>query len=285
MGRDMKVRLPFCLGLALLAATLTCPALAQQSSARVALVIGNASYPGAGTPPANTVEDARTLAEELGRSGFDVELEEDVGKVEMERAIDAFMGRIRSGTAALFYFGGYGIQVARQSYLIPVNAQIWAQPHVRRDGIGLDAVLAEMDRRGAKAKIVIVDAARRNPFERRFRKAGAGLAAVSAPAGTLVMYAAAPGKVIRDGTGANSLFMGELIKELRVPNSNGGSDLQSHADRRVARIQLRAGSLGGLVARGGALLGRASGGDGASSEPGANDSRSGHRWYADLDAG
>jgi formylglycine-generating enzyme required for sulfatase activity len=80
-----------------------------------------------------------------------------------------------------------------------------------------------MDRRGAKAKIVIVDAARRNPFERRFRKAPAGLAAVSAPAGTLVMYAAAPGKVIRDGTGANSLFMGELIKELRVPNRTVGA--------------------------------------------------------------
>ena len=32
------------------------------------------------------------------------------------------------------------------------------------------------------------------------------------------MYSAAPGKVINDGTGTNSLFVSELIKELRVPN-------------------------------------------------------------------
>ena len=119
---------------------------------------------------------------------------------------------------ALFYFSGYGIQVARQTYLIPVNAQVWTEAEVRRDGISLDALLAEMQRKGAKVKIVIIDASRRNPFERRFRASAAGLAALDAPDGTLAMYSAAPGKVINEGSGPNSLFVGELIKELRVPN-------------------------------------------------------------------
>ena len=119
---------------------------------------------------------------------------------------------------ALFYFNGFGIQVARQTYLIPVNAQIWTEADVRRDGISIDAVLAEMHRKGAKVKIVILDAARRNPFERRFRTTAAGLAAVDAPEGTLAMFSAAPGKVISDGTAAPSLFVSELIKEMRVPN-------------------------------------------------------------------
>ena len=136
----------------------------------------------------------------------------------MQRAINAFTGKIGSGMTALFYFGGYGIQVARQTYLIPVNAQVWTEAEVRRDGISLDTLLAEMHRKGAKIKIVIIDAARRNPFERRFRASAAGLAALDAPDGTLAMYSAAPGRVITDSTGTNSLFVSELIKELRVPN-------------------------------------------------------------------
>ena len=136
----------------------------------------------------------------------------------MQRAIDAFTGKIRTGTAALFYFSGYGLQVGRQTYLIPVNAQVWTEAEVRRDGISIDAVLAEMHRKGAKVKIIILDAARRNPFERRFRSSAAGLAALDSVDGTLALYSAAPGRVIADGTGTNSLFVSELIKELRVPN-------------------------------------------------------------------
>jgi formylglycine-generating enzyme required for sulfatase activity len=75
-----------------------------------------------------------------------------------------------------------------------------------------------MNRRGAKVKIVIVDAARRNPFERRFRAAAAGLATLDAPAGTLTMYSTSPGKLLADSTSASALFGSELIKQLRVPD-------------------------------------------------------------------
>jgi formylglycine-generating enzyme required for sulfatase activity len=214
----MNMRLLFWLCLSVVSAVLTTSALPQQRAARVALVIGNDSYPDASTPLSTTIKDARTLAEEFRRSEFDVDLKENVGKEDMQRAVDAFTGKIRSGTVALFYFSGYGIQVARQTYLLPVNAQVWTEAEVRRDGVSVDALLAEMNRKGAKVKIIILDAARRNPFERRFRASAAGLAALDAPDGTLALYSAAPGKVINDGTGANSLFVSELIKELRSPN-------------------------------------------------------------------
>jgi len=214
----MNMRVLFWLCLSGVLATLLSSALSQQRPARVALIIGNASYPDTSTPLSTTIRDARTLAEEFRRSEFDVDLKENVGKEDMQRAIDAFTGKIRNGMAALFYFSGYGIQVGRQTYLIPVNAQVWTEADVRRDGISVDALLAEMQRKGAKVKIVILDAARRNPFERRFRASAAGLAALDAPDGTLAMFSAAPGKVINDGSGANSLFVSELIKELRSPN-------------------------------------------------------------------
>jgi formylglycine-generating enzyme required for sulfatase activity len=214
----IKVRSLQCLFFAALCAIFVTSAFAQQRSSRVALVIGNANYPDASTPLSTTIRDARTLAEEFRRSEFEVDLKEDLTKEQMQRAIDAFTGKIQSGTAALFYFNGYGLQVGRQTYLVPINAQMWTEADVRRDGISIDAVLTEMHRKGAKVKIVIIDAARRNPFERRFRASAAGLAAIDAPDGTLAMFSAAPGKVINESTGTNSLFVGELIKELRSPN-------------------------------------------------------------------
>src|ERR1700738_4557466 len=71
---------------------------------------------------------------------------------------------------------------------------------------------------GQKKKIGITDPARRNPFERRFRAVAAGLAVLDAPEGTLAIYSAAPGKLINEGSGTNSVFVTELMKEMRIPN-------------------------------------------------------------------
>jgi hypothetical protein len=102
--------------------------------------------------------------------------------------------------------------------MIPVDAQIWTEPDVRRDGFSLETVLGEINSRGAGVKIALVDASRRNPFERRFRSFSAGLAPVIAPNGTLVMYSAALSSVISDNGGDHSLFVQELLKEIRVPD-------------------------------------------------------------------
>jgi formylglycine-generating enzyme required for sulfatase activity len=195
-------------------------AFAQQNPPRFALLIGNSSYPDAGAPLPTTSTDARTLAEEFRRLNFNVDLKENVGKDDMQRAIDAFTGKITKDSEVLFYFSGFGLQVDRRTYLVPVNAQIWSEADARRDGISIDAMLAEMHRRGAKVKVVIIDAARRNPFERRFRASPAGLAPLDAPDGTLALFSAAPGVVIRDSDTANtnSVLVTELVKELRTPN-------------------------------------------------------------------
>ena len=183
------------LALVSLAAT---PASAQGD--KIALVIANASYPDAEVPLKQPIADAKALAAELRRNGFEVEVAENLTKEAMQRAIQSLYGKIKNGTAVILSFGGYGIQTGRQTYLIPVNAQIWTEAEVRRDGIGIDTVLAELNARGASVKVAILDASRRNPFERRFRGLSAGLAPVTAPRGTLVISAAAPGTVVNDTT-------------------------------------------------------------------------------------
>jgi hypothetical protein len=66
-------------------------------------------------------------------------------------------------------------------------------------------------------KLAVFDASRRNPFERRFRGVSSGLGAVDAPPGTLLMSAAATGKVAYDADGEHSLLMAELLKEINAP--------------------------------------------------------------------
>ena len=191
------------------------PVSAQQSDTRVALLIGNAAYPDAEAPLRDPVNNVRSLADELRRTGFDVDIGENLTKEAMRAAIDRFYGKIKPGSTALLFFSGYGIQSDRQTYVIPVNAQIWTEADVRRDGYSFDLLLAEMNKRGAGVKIAILDASRRNPFERRFRAVAGGLAPVIVPKGTIVMYAAAPGAVARDGD--RPIFISELIKEIRGP--------------------------------------------------------------------
>ena len=185
---------------------------------RFALVIGNAKYPDAEAPLKEPVNDAKDIAAELKRDGFDVETGENLTGDAMRRALDRLYARIKPKSVALIFFSGFGVQSARQSYLIPVDAQIWTEPDVRRDGFSLETILGEINSRGAGVKIALIDASRRNPFERRFRSFSAGLAPVIAPNGTLVMYSAALSSVVGDTGGAHSLFVSELLKEIRVPD-------------------------------------------------------------------
>jgi Flp pilus assembly protein TadD len=185
---------------------------------RFALVIGNAKYPDAEAPLREPINDARDVADELKRDGFQVEVGENLTGEAMRRAFDKLYGRIKPGSVVLLFFSGFGVQSGRQSYMIPVDAQIWTEPDVRRDGFSLETVLGEINSRGAGVKIALIDASRRNPFERRFRSFSAGLAPVIAPNGTLVMYSAALSSVVSDNGGDRSLFVRELLKEIRVPD-------------------------------------------------------------------
>ncbi len=211
----MKIRFLLLLPL-LLSLVPAAPSLAAGD--RFALVIGNAKYPDADSPLKEPINDARNVADELKRDGFSVEIGENLTGDGMRRAFDKLYSKIKPGSVALVFFSGFGIQSARQSYLLPVDAQIWTESDVRRDGFSIETVLGELNSRGAGVKIALIDASRRNPFERRFRSFSAGLTPVIAPNGTLVMYSAALASVVSDAGGEHSLFVQELLKEIRVPD-------------------------------------------------------------------
>src|ERR1700751_1598361 len=212
----MRIRFSLFALLVLVSAVATPPPSA--GGARYALVIGNAKYPDADAPLKEPINDARDVADELKRDGFTVDDGDNLTGDGMRNAFYRLSGHIKPGSIALIFFSGFGIQSNRQSYLIPVDAQIWTEADVRRDGFSLETVLNEINNRGAGVKIALIDASRRNPYERRFRSFSAGLAPVIAPNGTLVMYSAALSSVISDSGRDHSLFVQELLKEIRVPD-------------------------------------------------------------------
>jgi len=187
------------------------------ASDRYALVIGNAKYPDADTPLKEPINDARDVANELKREGFDVDVGNNLTGAATRRALDWLYNNIKPGSMALVFFSGFGVQAARQTYMIPVDAHIWTEQDVRRDGVSLESVLGELNRRGAGVKIALIDASRRNPYERRFRSFSAGLAPVIAPNGTLLMYSTALSSVVSDDGGDHGLFVQELLKQIRTP--------------------------------------------------------------------
>jgi len=211
----MKIRLALLLMLLASVVSMT-PSFAAGD--RYALVIGNAKYPDADAPLKEPINDARDVADELKRDGFTVEIGENLNGDQMRRAFDRLYAKLKPGSVALVFFSGFGIQSSRQSYMMPVDAQIWSEADVRHDGFSLETVLSEINGRGAGVKIALLDASRRNPYERRFRTFSAGLAPVIAPNGSLVMYSAALSSVISDNGGDHSLFVQELLKEIRVPD-------------------------------------------------------------------
>jgi len=183
-------------------------------ASRVALVIGNGHYPDASAPLAQPINDARGLTAALRGKGFDVDVVEDATKDDMARAIGRLKARIKPDTVVMLFFGGYGVQVGRESFMIPVDAAIWKEADVRRDGVSVEAVLEAMKEQGAKVKLVVLDASRRNPYERRFRSFSHGLAPISPPENTLVLTSATPGKVVDDSMGQYSVLVAELLTNL-----------------------------------------------------------------------
>ncbi|MFH1340526.1 MAG: caspase family protein [Pseudomonadota bacterium] len=181
---------------------------------KIALVIGNGHYPDANAPLAQPINDARALTAKLRSSGFDVDVVEDASKDDMRRAVARLQARVKPDSVVMLFFGGYAVQARRESYMIPVDAKIWKEADVRRDGVSIESVLDAVSEKGARAKLVVVDASRRNPWERRFRAYSHGLAPIAAPDNALILTSASPGKVADDSKGVHSVLMTELLKEL-----------------------------------------------------------------------
>jgi uncharacterized caspase-like protein len=201
---------------------------AASKTSKIALVIGNGHYPDASAPLTQPINDARALTATLRQNGFEVDVVEDASKDDMRRAVERLKSKVGKDSVVMLFFGGYGVEARRESYMIPVDARIWKESDVRRDGVSIESVLAAVKDKGARARLVVVDASRRNPYERRFRAYSHGLAPIAATDNALILSSATPGKVADDSKGQHSVLMTELLTQL---GSTSGIEAIFHKTR------------------------------------------------------
>ena len=168
------------------------------------------------------INDARALTATLRQSGFDVDVVED-----------ASQGRhaARHRPAEVEGQAGHRGDAVLRRLRHPGRPRELHDPGRCADLEGrrrpprrhFDRVRARgIKEKGARAKLVVIDASRRNPYERRFRSYSHGLAPISAPDNALILTSATPGKVADDSRGQNSVLVAELLNNL---------DAQSPASR------------------------------------------------------
>jgi formylglycine-generating enzyme required for sulfatase activity len=181
---------------------------------RVALVIGNGSYPQ--SPIASAPGDARAFADVLREGGFDVVYAENARRPEMEAALTAFTQKLGWGVTAMVYFGGHAIRYQDRNFLLAVDSKIVNEADIRAEGIDIDLILDPLIVSRPAGAVVILDAARKNPWQQALSPRLRGLSSQPPIQGVTVVYPVAPGEVVGDAPRDANLFAVELIKLAKV---------------------------------------------------------------------
>lgn len=233
--------------LALLAALFANAAQADEKPLRgVALVIGNGGYEHLSklTNPANDADAIEALLSDLG---FESVRRTDRGATALKRDLERFAEDARDADVAVLYYSGHGIEAAGENYLVPVDADLSALDAGGEKLVPVSALIARLQ---AEVPVVIVmlDACRDSPFPPdavvraspaappapvaasglgqmrsavSFEPADAGGAAPAAEenVGSVLAFAAEPGRVALDGdAGGNSPYTAAVLRHFSAMN-------------------------------------------------------------------
>ena len=200
-----------------LAAAIACAAsLCASATDRVALLIGNNAYGAA--PLRNAVNDAKDLGDALKDLGFQVIVRQNASRKDMIDAIREFGTAIDGASTALFYYAGHAMQFKDRNYLVPIDAAMGSEEDITFFSVEIGQIFDRMERARTRFNFIILDSCRDNPFASSFKLTSAGLAQMSAPSGTLIAYATAPGSVAADGYGRNGIYTKHILQNIKVPD-------------------------------------------------------------------
>jgi tetratricopeptide (TPR) repeat protein len=194
---------------------------------RVALVIGNDDYENL-PDLKKAVNDSRSVGQALTRLGFDVTVVENAPRRTINARLAEFTGKVGPGDTAFFFFAGHGVQISGTNYLMPVDtpeAREGQERFVMGEGIPADGIVQQVQERGAKVAMLVLDACRDNPFAKAgTRGVGGtrGLTIMTVPEGVFVIYSAGIGETALDRLGdddpdPNSVFTRTFVKLLGEP--------------------------------------------------------------------
>jgi len=200
---------------------------------RIALVIGDGAY--AKGPLATAANDAGLIAQTLQAAGFDVIGARDLDGDALRNSFRDFMQKALSAdgnTVAMVYLAGYGLQLAGENYFIPVDSTIGRYTDIPTVGLRLSDYIRQLAAIPLKASIVVLDAARQQPFIEGGPPMAGGLALVEPAANLLIAFNAAPGSIATDDSGSYGVYAQSLAEMIRT----GGLSLPEVFDRVRLRV-------------------------------------------------
>jgi uncharacterized caspase-like protein len=209
------------------------PAYAQQQEKRIALVVGNGAY--AKTPLATTANDAGLIAQTLQAAGFDVVGARDLDGDTLRKSFRDFIQKAQTsgpGTVAMIYLAGYGVQLAGENYFIPVDSNVTRDTDIPTEALRISDYARQLAAIPLKANIVVLDAARAQPFIEGGQPIASGLALVEPDANMLIAFNAAPGTVAPAEPGPYGVYAQSLAEMIRT----GGLSLPEVFDRVRLRV-------------------------------------------------
>src|SRR3954451_11345625 len=192
------------------------------AESRLALVIGQSAYRSVPALP-NPASDARAVTQLLTDSGFEVSTAADLSQGQMREAVSDFAGKVAAkgaDTVALVFYAGHGLQIDGENFLVPVDIDPKREADIPLQAVRLNDMLNTLNSVPSKARIILLDACRNNPFPAINKTAGHGLAVVDAKVGapgTFVSYSTSPGAEAEDGGSANSPYTTALLTAARLP--------------------------------------------------------------------
>lgn len=186
--------------------------LAAWAEGRVALLVGNSRYDLASLSLKNPANDVAAMAETLRGIGFEVTELFDADGAEMDIALLKFTAAMQGAEVGLFYYGGHGVEVDGENYLIAADFTE-VSTGLSNAALSISKVRQAMGAAAPKVGLVILDACRNNPFAEAGVTAP-GLARAQGALGMLIAFAAEPGKVAFDGAGDNSIFTQALLDNI-----------------------------------------------------------------------
>ncbi len=200
---------------------------------RIALVVGDGNYDKA--PLATAANDAGLIAQTLQAAGFDVIGARDLDADSLRNSFRDFMAKVQASpadTVAMIYLAGYGVQVAGENYYIPVDAKISRDTDIPIEGLRISDYTRQLASIPLKASIVVLDAARQQPFIEGGNPIAGGLALVDPAPNSLIAFNAAPGTVAPNESGNYGVYAQSLAEMIRT----GGLPLPDVFDRLRLRV-------------------------------------------------
>src|SRR5207245_1542381 len=134
----------------------------------------------------------------------------------LRRALRDFLEKAAAAgpdTVAFVYVSGYGLQLEGENYFVPIDAKVARDSDVAAEALRLSDYLRPLAALKLKAGIVVLDAARSNPFVKSGPPLAGGLALVEPDPGLLIAFNAAPGAVAPDGPGPYGAYAPALERD------------------------------------------------------------------------